>query len=170
MSQSGVCDRFDFSHFNRIWGWATWRESWYHFDLNMSAWPKVKTTKFMQDKFTSEVVRHYTQIFDRCYRGEIDTWDYQWLFARLQHGVAIFPMVNLVCNIGFKSDGTHTTNPDSPLSSLKVGKMEFPLIAPSRIVVNRSLDIKWARECVCPTLSRRIFRRIKSCANRFQRL
>jgi len=39
----------------------------------------------------------------------IDTWDYQWTFTMwFNGGLAVLPNVNMVSNIGFCEDATHT--------------------------------------------------------------
>jgi hypothetical protein len=40
---------------------------------------------------------------------QIDTWDYQWTFTMWgKNWLSIIPNLNLVTNIGFGSDATHT--------------------------------------------------------------
>jgi hypothetical protein len=31
-----------FSRYNHIWGWASWRRAWQHYDRNMAIWPKFR--------------------------------------------------------------------------------------------------------------------------------
>ncbi len=53
--------------------------------------------------------RYWINKLHQVYRGEIDTWDYQWNFALwAQGGQAIVPVQNLVTNIGFGEGATHT--------------------------------------------------------------
>jgi hypothetical protein len=119
-----------FSHFAHIWGWATWRRAWKHYDLEMKMWSKVKMLGFQQYMFDSVSESEYwRQIFDAASNGKIDTWDYAWNFTCFVNGLSICPNVNLVSNIGFADDGTHCSA-GSPLANLPVfdtGKITHPL-------------------------------------------
>jgi hypothetical protein len=54
------------------------------------------------------------------YRNEIDTWDYPWTASVWFHnGLTATPNVNLVSNIGFGPDATHTKG-NSTMSRRKV--------------------------------------------------
>jgi hypothetical protein len=78
--------------------------------------------------------------------GEIDTWDYQWIFSSwVRSGMAIHPSVNLVSNIGFGPDATHTVG-DSYLSRRETSEMRFPLVHPTDASPDRAADGRLARE------------------------
>lgn len=63
--------------------------------------------------------RYWERIFDQMYRGAIDTWDYPWTASVWYHGgLTATPNVNLVTNIGFGVDATHTLGTDSPLAGM----------------------------------------------------
>jgi hypothetical protein len=56
---------------------------------------------------------YWIDIFKRMEKHEIDTWDYQWTYSIFNNnGICINPAKNLVTNIGFGSDATHTVNDD----------------------------------------------------------
>ena len=43
------------------------------------------------------------------YKKQPNTWDYQWIFSVLENnGLSVSPAVNLIENIGFSDDATHT--------------------------------------------------------------
>ncbi len=102
-------DSFYFSKYGHVWGWATWKRAWEKYDVNINLWPKVKKTKNFLNIFSNLVERLYWAIiFEAVYKGQIGTWDYQWLFTLWNyHGVAVSPGINLVKNIGFGKDKTH---------------------------------------------------------------
>jgi hypothetical protein len=57
--------------------------------------------------------------------GLIDTWDYQWTYSAWKHGgLAALPQVNLVTNLGFRSDATHTTEAGARLANLRTKVLE----------------------------------------------
>ena len=109
-----------FSKYNHIWGWATWRRAWEKYDLDISFWPKYKLSKSWVDLFPNKVERRYWEaIFNRTYNKEIDTWDYSWAASIwYNNGVTLTPNVNLISNIGFNRDATHTTSTNNKLANL----------------------------------------------------
>jgi hypothetical protein len=120
-----------FSRFNFIWGWATWRRAWRYYDVEMKLWPTVRDGNWLADflKDASEAAR-FTRSFESIYNGEIDTWDYQWgLACWIHHGLSIRPNVNLVSNIGFHAEATHT-KAETGAANLPTEVMLFPLRHP----------------------------------------
>ncbi len=124
-----------FSLYGYIWGWASWRRSWKDYDVDMKLWPEIRDGGWLRDILGNErFVPHWRQMFEKMYRHEIDTWDYQWVFHCWVRGrLAILPNVNLVKNIGFNMDGTHTTT-QSRLDLLETEPTTFPLSHPPFIV------------------------------------
>ncbi len=99
-----------FSGYSHIWGWATWRRAWQHFELEMSSWSLDAHASTLARYCCNDDERHYWGgVFGRQQAGEIDTWDYSWQWTCWhQQGLVILPQNNLVTNIGFRGDGTHT--------------------------------------------------------------
>lgn len=138
---------YHFSHYGSIWGWATWRRAWNYYDINMELWGNPETQSRIKDVLGDrQQFEVRKKRFDKKYRGEIDpqAWGPQWLFMQLlQSGLAVVPCVNLISNIGFGKDSTHTSskndrNADRPTSSL-----EFPLKEPIGVVADRLYDRKY---------------------------
>lgn len=129
-----------FSKYTHAWGWATWRRAWKHFDWSLKTWPALKQAGLVElwceDAYEQE---YWSNIFERMSFGAPDVWDYQWnCSVWAQNGLVILPSVNLVSNIGFGSDATHTQGQSAymnlPVSS--IGK----LLHPPFIVRNRIAD------------------------------
>jgi hypothetical protein len=132
-----------FSAFTHIWGWASWRRAWGLYDVEMSDWPAQREGGFLRRKFpeSPDSQAYWAAAFDRVSRGEIDTWDYQWAYATFKHGgVSCMPAVNLISNIGFGADATHTRNPEAKLANLPSTALPFPLTHPSEVVVDQAAD------------------------------
>lgn len=131
-----------FSRSGHIWGWATWRRAWEKFDFNISLYKKLKERGQFDGFFLNPLERRYRMSkFDETVgrNGRADWWDYQWDFARyVNSGLAIVPAVNLVKNIGFGTDATHTLNKDSEASMLQANEIDLPLTHPPFMV--RDLD------------------------------
>ena len=66
-----------------IWGWATWKDRWENYDINLSKWPEVKSTKTLDNIFNDDLQKQYWEnIWESFYNsGKPDTWDYAWVFV-----------------------------------------------------------------------------------------
>ena len=99
-----------FSKYNHCWGWATWRRAWRNYQGDLPFWPEWKVSNSWRQKTPDPVERSYwAEIFHRVHAGSIDSWAYPWTGCAWYHdGLTATPNVNLVTNIGFDSDATHT--------------------------------------------------------------
>ncbi|MBP2627634.1 MAG: hypothetical protein H6Q68_2345 [Firmicutes bacterium] len=142
-----------FSRYTQMWGWATWRKIWQrYYDFNMKLWPEVRDNHWLFDIFASmqveilgekaeckvnggeSAVQYWYRIFEDTYNGKIDTWDYQFFFSCLvQSGLHILPNVNLVSNIGFGPESTHTRCKNH-FADVPVMAMDFPLKHSSYVI------------------------------------
>ena len=85
-------------------------------------------------------IRYWNNVFQQTASGEIDTWDYQWTFACWnQNGLSVVPSVNLVSNLGFSKESTHTNKP-SPLANMFTERIKLPLKHPHLIVRHQKAD------------------------------
>jgi hypothetical protein len=121
-----------FSRYAHIWGWASWRRAWQHYDHKMSAWPRLRDSGWLDDQLGDRhAVRYWTRIFDETNLERNSSWGYRWLFSCWSNsGLAIHPSVNLVSNIGFGVHATHTTDQKSGLANMRTASMAFPLKHP----------------------------------------
>jgi hypothetical protein len=131
-----------FSVYNHVWGWATWRRAWQHYEGNIPAWDSLKGTGWLEGWLgTEEEARYWESIFDRVAREEIDSWAYPWTFSCWrEHGLTILPATNLVSNIGFDERSTHTASEESDAARLPVDPLSFPLRHPSGMVRDYEAD------------------------------
>lgn len=130
-----------FSRYAHIWGWATWRRAWINYDVDMKLWPEIRDGGWLHDWLgEKKSVRYWKKIFEKVYQGKIDTWDYQWLFTCWsQNQLTISPNVNLVSNIGFGPEATHTQNP-TKCSVMKNNEIKLPLMHPIHISRDSIVD------------------------------
>ena len=110
-----------FSRYNHCWGWASWRRCWQHYDANLSKWPDLLASGLMESIFEDPIERQYwSEIFQRTYEKAVPItwWDYQWFFTCItRNGLTILPNNNLVSNVGFGEDATHTTRVEEPTNA-----------------------------------------------------
>lgn len=129
----GDADYF-FSRYHHIWGWASWRRAWRHYDFAMTSWPERRDAGWLNEITRDRLMQDFwRERFDAAHRGMIDTWDYQWLYAAwMQNGLSITPNVNLIGNIGIGSDATHTQEVN-PRMLPPVEYLDFPLRHPATV-------------------------------------
>lgn len=124
-----------FSCFNHVWGWASWRRAWELNDPELSSFPsndlKIRIEALSQvNTFHS----YWIRAFQDVKLGKIDTWDYVWTMSCwAKGGLTCTPSTNLVQNIGFGADATHTTSTSSEHATLKRNALIFPLVHPKKI-------------------------------------
>lgn len=130
-----------FSKYIPCWGWATWRRAWKHYNENISFWPEWSMSHDWSKHTPDKIERKYwKRIFDLVKAGKIDSWAYPWT-ASIWHtnGLVACPSVNLVSNIGFGLESTHTNNKNNKISNMPVGQIGI-LKHPSKIERNLEVD------------------------------
>ena len=128
-------ESYFFSYMAHSLGWASWRRAWINFDYEMREWrtdsgkQKVRTTLSNPMYFN-----HFSAEFTKYQLSKpSDVWDFQWLYCRWANGgKTVVPVVNLISNIGFNDDATHSLNESDLLANLPRYEMKFPLIYPDR--------------------------------------
>lgn len=123
---------YSFSKFFFCWGWASWSRCLKDFPGPEGGWDSrnlgvvldgMKFTRFEQDFWKERVLRSA--------RGEIDTWDYQFLAAGWKNGRrSIISAYNLVTNIGYGAGATHTHDPTSPFAEAPLEPLPQSELAP----------------------------------------
>lgn len=157
-------DSYYFSKYVHVWGWASWRDRWQDsYDVTMRHWPRVRDEDRLADMVGNvREATYWKKVFERVYQGQIDTWDYQWVFANWLHGrVSILPSVNLISNIGFDQNATHTTGA-SELANMSTRPMQFPLVHPAGIFKNMRADDFSEKKCFRVPLWKRIHSKLRA--------
>ena len=141
--KASIPDSYAFTRYCHVWGWATWKRAWSLYDFSMNDWPVQNQNRLLQNIFDDDFeVAFWQEIFNRIYNRLEDTWDYQWYYACWKNnGVSIEPRENLVTNIGFGQDATHTHGHEdefifanSQASQLKIDRH------PAQITVDKTGD------------------------------
>jgi hypothetical protein len=91
------------------WGWASWANRWSKYDVELRNWRGQLSPFQIYMKFALENPRYWIRRFDDLESGLIDTWDFQFLFTHFSNNwKVIAPNRNLIGNLGFGDDATHT--------------------------------------------------------------
>jgi len=135
-----------YSYYGGNWGWATWRRAWLLNDIKMSSWKRGRgikqITKTLQCRTQARGLKKWFNTIDEG----ADTWDFQWFYTRLFHeGLSIVPTKNLISNIGFGMDATHTLS-QSKFANLPHFNIQLPAKNNLSIKAERNFDKKNAEE------------------------
>ncbi|MGY6529569.1 MAG: TylF/MycF/NovP-related O-methyltransferase [Cyanobacterium sp.] len=130
-----------FSRYNHCWGWASWRRAWAKYDNSMKTWQEVKEKNLLASVFSdSQAIDYWTNIFDSVYQGKINSWAYIFQLTEfINNGLTILPNENLISNIGFDVDATHTKG-NSTQANMATSEMIFPLKHPPYVIRNVETD------------------------------
>jgi hypothetical protein len=147
-----------FSTYSHVWGWATWKRAWACYDYNMYDLDTHSKSVFFKKYAPLELMNEVK-------KGDVDTWDVQWFYSVLKnHGTVITPNVNLVKNIGFNKNATHTniSIPDFIRYS-RDGNLVFPLKHPVKISLNLRADkftALFVHRIIMPRIIDNVFKKI----------
>jgi len=132
---------FYFSNITHVWGWAGWRRVWERYDVNMKLLDEALKTDFINALTTDKRIKLFMKMsFRKTQKKQINTWDYQYGFLNLFSGkVAIIPNNNMISNIGFNENGTHTLS-DSEMANIPFEPLKYPLKYPDAISVDHAAD------------------------------
>ena len=136
---------YRFSQVPHIWGWATWRRSWEQHHLDIAGWQKDLPPAALWQRAGRSVsgAVYWASTFELLARKKVDTWDGQLVLASMMANQwTATSNVNLIENIGFGEDATHTVEDRDELQP--VSTMNFPIPE-----VPVRLDVKadaWTRQ------------------------
>ncbi len=132
-----------------VWGWATWRSAWERYDSDLRLWEQMRSNpeKLRQVFGSRPAALWWSRVLDRLLlEGRPDTWDYRWSFTVMAaRGMCTIPAVNLVSNVGFREDSTHTFSPGSVRAYGQVQPI-LPLRHPAEVAVDRRSDGLFQRQ------------------------
>ena len=131
-----------FSRYNHVWGWASWARAWKVYDVDMRLWPVIRDDGYLKSVVSDRAsLRYFTAILQDIYEEKVDGWAFRWTFACwINSMLAVLPQVNLVSNIGFGLDATHTRDASSRDAERPTEPMRWPLIHPDFVMRNELAD------------------------------
>ena len=94
------------------WGWASWARAWKDYSFDLRAWNSPAVQHEIRSHVRNDLYFQWlAHSFNEVLTGKVDTWDFQWLYTMMrQKRFAVASSGNLVENIGFRADATHTTS------------------------------------------------------------
>ena len=153
-----------FSQYNHIWGWATWKRAWKCFDVNMKSFEEFKREGQINNIFRiKQQQKYWVKVFQKTYDSEIDSWGYIWTYTCFtNNGLCVLPNVNLVSNIGFGPESTHTKGNDSIFSQMEVEEIS-EIVHPEFLLADQEADLLTSKLCFN---NKNILKRMKNKALR----
>jgi hypothetical protein len=138
----GIGHETRFSNYISIWGWATWRRAWNLYSKNADYYESFRRQNLLNDLFPES--KYLIEPFiDEVVNGKYNTWDLQWSLAiHVFFGKSILPSVNLIQNIGFDGNSTHTNSADLEKLGKEFSNSSEKIELPKNNEINRLADDK----------------------------
>lgn len=136
---------YGFSHYMVTGAWAAWRSTWQGFDLDlldMNVW-RFRRHVLRLTKNMAEANWWFFKVKEiQADKSKKNYWDYQMQIHLFKHNaLTIHPKRNLISNIGFDAEGTHTlsNNGDGNRPVYPILPLEHP----------GTMDVDYIRDEVC---------------------
>lgn len=141
-----------YSAYNHVWGWASWRRFWKDYHYNLNDFSKREVYKKIEKYFITLGERLYwknrLQIIKNkkiAQKRGINTWDYQATFSMwMKNGLSILPQKNLISNIGFGVDATHTSTKQLAFTTKPI----LPLHHNPAIIQDKKVDYEYYKNFI----------------------
>ena len=159
-------------------GWATWKRAWELFDYDMNDYPvriKEKKTYLRRTIFNKNAYWNYMAQWRYLYNSKNkDSWAYIFLYESfVNEKLNILSSVNLIDNLGFDKNATHTNFDIGYNYVTSTEELVFPLKEPSKVERNLLYDKEFYRitqragltirikELLGLEINKRVFERIR---------
>lgn len=107
-------DSFYFSLYPHVWGWATWRRAWERYSFDISGETEAERAAVIRRTFHNARERKLWVNNMKMIINGLDAWDYQLMYWMWKNDAkCIVPWKNMIANIGFGHQATHTFDSNS---------------------------------------------------------
>lgn len=135
-------DSYGFSRYMVTGAWASWASVWRGFDLDLLSLNAKRFRKHCSKLLNNKIEADwwYFKVLEiQQDRSKKSYWDYQMQIQLFLHNaITIHPQKNLISNIGFDAEGTHTLTNDG--RGDKEVYSILPIIHPNEIKVDTNKD------------------------------
>ena len=73
---AGTKHSYFFAEIPLVWGWATWRKAWQHFQYNV---PDIDN-----EVFSNLAKKPWQKVILDTFENKIDSWAYRWIYSYLR--------------------------------------------------------------------------------------
>lgn len=137
-----------YSRYCDIWGWATWRSEWDKFKaIDQAEWERIKKEGLLVQHSTSaKEAEMRTFVLDDIFSGKLSAWGMRWELTKVMNkGRGVVPSKNLVKNIGFGLDASHTVNPFNRNQLMRTHHLASPYHAPENSESNPAYEAQYLK-------------------------
>lgn len=134
-----------FSTHANIWGWATWAHSWKKFrqDTKFGGWSDIEILEMSSQIPGNGHRRSFIKLVKIV--EKLDSWAVAFAaFGYLNKKISVVPFQNLVTNVGFGLDSTHTKF-ESYVDEVPLGNLKFPLVHPGTVSASTNEMLRESR-------------------------
>jgi hypothetical protein len=155
-----------FSKYPHVWAWATWRSAWARYNRDISSENPDTITGVLNNTFTNpRECRFWQDNLNHILNG-LDTWDYQLMYWMWKNNaVCATPWKNMIANIGFGPDATHTFDQKSNQASMQQHDM-VQIIHPANVAVHKGADTYERYNVLITPLKQLIWNKVRSKLNK----
>jgi hypothetical protein len=152
-----------FSFLGGCWGWATWRRAWKYYDPKMTSLDGIIKKKLLQRQMGKKLglarMKDLLNAKKNNLDGTINSWAYPWGLTRHKfEGISCVPCKNLIQNIGFNENATHTTNPFFK-KKIRLHEINFPLKINYDLKCDKKYDLLFLNNySLLKRLAKKVFR------------
>lgn len=140
-SSNDSAGSYFFSQYPAVWGWATWARVWEKFSNSPPLVTPADLKRYRDFAPTSRSRTYWAARYHDVRKNRLDTWDYQLAYLCMsERALWAIPNENLVSNIGFGAEASHTVASNSRFSRLSVADLKFPLKHPKQITASSVYD------------------------------
>lgn len=135
-----------FSRYLHCWGWASWRRAWTAYDHDLRSWHDGEAQRWLRKQpWMAVEKRWWRHVLAETSGARIDTWDFPFVWPHMMAGrLGIVAQPNLVTNIGFGPEATHTVEPSEWMGRTRHA-MGWPLVHSKEVEADRVADEFTAR-------------------------
>lgn len=133
---------FLITRYPNIWGWATWKDRWITYELDILD-KRIEYMRILKaSNFNILIAVYFIYNFYSIRLKKLDTWDYQLVYLVIRENrFFIFPRINLVENIGIGDGASHTHT-----KILYPPALEFDIKVSEECEYDPKLDSKYRRQ------------------------
>jgi hypothetical protein len=136
---------YHFSRRFRCSGWGTWRRAWKLFSYECEGISEVEFLEMTKAYYPHYFSRSpWIARYKKFKNGSLKTWAFRFEISQFaQNGLFIVPEKNMITNIGFDSEATHTVLHDPCYSNIKTKSLSFPLRHPDFVFADNRQEKKF---------------------------
>lgn len=140
-SKTPVKESYYFTKHVHIWGWATWARAWKKNDTSMKDWKEIEKSGALSSLFKHKRYNFYwCHYFGILAENRVNSWAGPWVYSVWKEsGLSIAPRTNLITNIGFGKEATHTSG-KSVYAAMQTEELDFPLVHPEYVLADAKRD------------------------------